>query len=146
MLFKSTAMASEFRDLHPDLRSVLLVLDAQLDFWKLPPLTITDLLRTPVDQERLYTPQYLAKGFSDEDARRMARKKFSWHLVGAAADFRSSGPPYSDDERDRVSEWLNQKCGGSGWELLLHDIGHGKHFHVGRRDWTWKGRWEAGRA
>ncbi len=142
MLFKTTAIASQFRDLHPDLRALLHVLDAQLEFWKLSPLTVTDAIRTTEEQERIYAPSFAAKGFSEDEARRMARRKFSWHLVGTGADFRSSGQPYSDEEQDQISEWLHAKCPGAMWELLLHDIGHGKHFHVAKRDWVWRQKWE----
>lgn len=142
MLFKTTAIASQFRNLHPDLRAVLHVLDAQLEFWKLPPLTVTDAIRTQEEQERIYTPHYLAKGFPEDEARRMARRKFSWHLAGTGADFRSSGQPYSDEEVDQISEWLHVKCSGPEWELLFHDVGHGKHFHVARRCFLWRRKWE----
>ncbi len=142
MLFKSTAIASQFRDLHPDLKAVLYVLDAQLDFWKLPPLTVTDALRSADEQEALYTTHYLKKGFAQDEAERMARKKFSWHRVGTAVDFRSSGHPYTDDERDQISQWLHEKCPSPEWELLFHDIGHGKHFHVARQDFLWRRKWE----
>lgn len=146
MLYKTTAIASQFRALHPDVRSLLYVLDAQLEFWKLPPLTVTDAVRTEDDQERLYLAHYLAKGFLEDEAKRMARKKFSWHLARCAADFRSSGKPYIDEELDQISLWLHEKCPGSEWELLLHDVGHGKHFHVAKRDFLWRRQWEQGRA
>lgn len=146
MLFKTTAISTQFRDLHPDLRGLLHVLDAQLEVWKLPPFTVTEALRTKEGQEHIYWAQFSSKGFSEEEARRMARRKFSWHMCGCAADFRSSGQPYSDDERDQISEWLKDKCGGSAWELLEHDIGHGRHFHVAKRDFSWRHKWERGGA
>lgn len=152
MLYKTTAIASQFRGSHPALKTLFFVLDAQLDFWKLPPLTVTDAHRTREEQRTLYTPHYLAKGFSLANAQRMAENKFSWHLAKCALDFRSSGQPYSDDEEDKISLWLDDKCKAPPaepgepepltWELLLHNLGYGRHFHVAVRDWDWHSRWE----
>lgn len=134
MLFKTTRIGSEYPTLHKDLREKLSALETYLKAWSLPGLTITDAQRTVDEQEALYLPVYRKQGASEDDARKLARHRFSWHLLGCAADFRSSGPPWSKAATGRVNAWLKVNCPGALWEVLEHDLGTGLHFHLARRD------------
>jgi hypothetical protein len=135
MFFKTAKIAGEWVSLHPDTRAALCGLDDWMFENGLERMTITDALRTPDNQEALYTKYYVDKGFKTPEARRLARKKFSWHLVGSAADFRHSIKPYSKADMEKITARLKVVCQPSrDWELLLHSVGHGLHFHVARRE------------
>lgn len=136
MLFKAPRLATEYPTLHPELRRVLAELEKQLAAWGLPSLTITEALRTPDDQERLYWKRELKPGVTEEHARALARARPSWHLHHCAADFRNS--VYGPRDRRRIHYWLTQRCPSDEWEVLMHDIGRGDHFHVARKDESWR--------
>lgn len=153
MLFKTPQIQSEFANLHPELRVLLHDLDEWLFDSKMERLTVTDALRTPADQERIYLPKFLKKGLPEDEAREEARAQFSWHLLGCAADFRHTFKPYTEEEQKHIWEWLKERCDvtkpdlgqkekAPEWELLLHDVGLGKHFHVARRDFLLLRKWE----
>jgi hypothetical protein len=132
--FKTPAMEAQFKSVHPDVRVLVHDLDEWLFESKMERLTVTDVWRTAEEQERIYTPYYLARGFSEKESRQLARERFSWHRVGSAVDFRHSVKPYSQEEQDRIFAWLKAQCPTEKWELLLHTVGHGLHFHVARRE------------
>lgn len=135
MFFKSTKIGGEWISLHPDLRAVLHGLDDWMFENKLERMTITDALRTQQDQEDIYTPYYRERGYTPVEAKRLARGRFSWHLVGSAADFRHTVKPYTTAEMGEITARLKQVCQpASNWELLLHTVGRGLHFHVARRE------------
>lgn len=136
MLFKSPKLSTEYGSLHPALRKVLAELDAQLAAWELPGLTITEALRTRDGQEALYWKRLRTPAMTEDKARRLARERFSWHLIGAAADFRNS--MYSPAERRQIARWLRTRCPAPAWEVLEHDVGRGDHFHLGIRDFVWR--------
>lgn len=132
--FKTPALEAQFESLHPDVRVLLHDLDEWLFDSGMERLTVTDILRTREEQERIYTPYYLARGFSETESRQMARERFSWHLVSSAADFRHSIRPYTQEEQGTILARLHGLCPKDKWELLLHDLGMGLHFHVARRE------------
>lgn len=132
--FKTPAMEAQFKSVHPELRVMLHDIDEWLFDSGLERMTITDVLRTREEQERIYTPYYLARGFSEAESRQLARERFSWHLVGSAADFRHTVHPYSTAELQKIDAHLKKTCPSDKWELLLHDMGHGLHFHMARRE------------
>lgn len=149
MLFKTPRQAEEFKRLHLEVQTLAHDLDEWLFDSGMERLTVTETIRTLDEQERLYTDHYLKKRLEPSVARRMARQKPSWHLCAAAFDFRHSVNRYTDAERARIWEWLKTRTtpdpgekDALTWELLDHDIGFGKHFHVAVRDWVWRRRWE----
>ncbi len=129
-----------------------------LDLWSrengIPEVTVVEVLRTPRENERIYTrhaEQLIQKvangdrmrpadrtlatelaGLSRDDVMAWARRRFSWHLVGQAVDIRSRH--YSERQAEQVLEFLMKRCPAPEWELLKHDVA-GPHIHVGRKDW-----------
>jgi hypothetical protein len=142
MLFKSPKIGGQFASLHPDLRAVLRALDVWAFDGGMESITITDAIRSADEQERLYTQHYLEKRYAPEDAARLARKRFTWHFASCAADFRHTVRPYTDEERRKIWLWLREHCPSPEWELLEHNLGFGLHFHVARRDFLWRRKWE----
>lgn len=131
--FKTPALEAQWPVLHPKLRVVLQLVDDWLFENGMERITVTDLLRTPADQERIYTPVFMGQGIPKDKAAQLARHRFSWHLVGSAADFRHSVKPYTQAEVDRINMKLQDLCPPSAWELLHHSVGLGMHFHVAIR-------------
>ena len=142
MLFKTPRIASEYPLLHGDLREKLVQLSGQLAAWGLPEFTITDAIRTREEQAAIYLPHYRAKGFSETEALQLGRNKPSWHLPGFAADFRGSTRHYTREENARIRSWLEEHCPRKEWEVLLHNLGTGMHWHLGRRDFVGLRAWE----
>lgn len=142
MHFKTPEIGLQWGSLHPELRTRLGELDEFLNESGLPTFTVTDAIRTPDEQEGLWWGDYLKKGYLETEARAKARAQFSWHLVATAADFRGFKP--WGEERARVWGWLKQHCASSEWELLEHDVGTGRHFHLAYRDFGRRKKWEHG--
>jgi hypothetical protein len=140
MNFKSAEIGVQYARLLPEVRQVLAELDERLHQWGSERLTITDAIRTPGEQEELYWHSYVGGGVGPEEARQLAREKFSWHLVGAAADFRALA--YNAEERSKIWSWLHERCPAVDWELLIHDVGRGEHFHVAKRSHELRKQWE----
>lgn len=116
------------------LRKALGELELKLSDWGFPDLTVVEVFRTPDQQEALYWKSLLEKEGSEEKARAAARAKVSWHCFRCAVDFRSI--VYTKDQCSRILDWLHERCPKPAWEVLLHDVGHGTHFHVGIRDFS----------
>jgi hypothetical protein len=146
MLFKSPEIGLQWAHAHPETRTAVTFIDSQIKAWGLPQITLTDVVRTPDEQERIYLPTFLARGFSETEARQEARAKFSWHLCECAVDFRSSGAPYSEPDSKRIWDFMSESFKSPMWELLFHDVGLGKHFHVGYRDYGARRNYEKGPA
>jgi hypothetical protein len=106
------------------------------------PLVVTDAIRTPQENTKIYSAFYFGRGLSREDAAAKAASRFSWHMVGAAADFRGTSGPYSPEDCVRIGQWLAGRCERPLWEVLEHDVGKGRHFHLGRCDFGWRKDWE----
>lgn len=117
MLFKTPELERQWarEEFHHDLRELLADYDTFCRDMGLPEPVITDL-RRPSDP-----------------------KDFSWHEVGCGADLRSrdlaAGPEFS-----LAWAWLQFKARRPDWECLHHDSGSGFHFHVARRDSSWRYR------
>jgi hypothetical protein len=132
--FKTPRIASEWATLPPQLTGLVSFLDDWLFSNGMERLTITDAFRTDDEQEVLYFQHYLAKGNSPENARRLARHRPSLHKERKAVDFRHTVRPYTEAERQRIWAKLEELCNErQKWQLDLHNIGTGLHFHVGFR-------------
>ena len=140
MHFKSPSVGAQYMALHPELRRALSELDLQVRDWGLEEICLTQAIRTPGEQEEIYWPRYIGPSVTEEEARAKARRKLSWHLFGTAADIRSK--TYTAQERKKIAAWLKERCPRPEWEFIEHNIGHGDHFHLGRRDWLWARDWE----
>lgn len=105
-----------------------------------PTIILTEIKREPKDQEAYYWDQ-VAKDFkcTEEIARSIARKKFSWHLVYCAVDF--SAKIYDQEQKKFILSYLKKDRPGPTWEILLHNVGLGSHFHVAYEDQLWKQKW-----
>lgn len=140
MLFKTPSISAQFEAVHPELREALEELDADLRGDGLPELTVTDVGRTTAEQEEIYWRRYHLPNVSEAAARAKARRKFSWHLCGAAVDFRCW--QYTPEQRRRIRAWIYRRCPSPLWEFLEHDTGSGVHFHLGRQDFEVRRRYE----
>ncbi len=137
MKWKTVELQVQFLDLHPEVRRLVLSLDAYSDAAKLPEVVVTHVLRTPEQQEDIYWRNLrIAKDISEDEARAQARKKFSWHMARCAVDIRNSH--YTPDQLSRVMAYLRPCCPTGPWELLQHDVGRGDHIHIGRKDFSWR--------
>lgn len=84
-------------------------------------------------------------GLPDLQLQQLAEGRFSWHLVGCAADLRTRhygrgvdharDPPAS--EMMTVVRYLRERHPRPTWEALLETAG-GPHFHLAVRDETWR--------
>jgi LAS superfamily LD-carboxypeptidase LdcB len=107
-----------------------------------PEITITEVFRTPEQQEAIYWKSLLASEGTEERARAAARAKWSWHLGRCAVDFRSHS--YSKTQQVAILNWLQERCPKPAWETLLHAVGSdAEHFHVGFRDYSRRRRGSA---
>lgn len=130
MQFKTTVLATGYMGAHPRLRRALTEFDEQLAAWKLPELMVTDVLRTHEENVDIYRKFYRKQGHTVADADRLAKARFSWHMVGCAADFRSSKEPYAIPDAVRITRWLRSKHPSPMWEVLKHSVGLGEHWHL----------------
>jgi hypothetical protein len=139
VLFKDPPISPELFRVHPELRRVLFELDAKIDGWGFPPLTVTHLARTVAQQEEFYWRTF--SGLPEAAAREKARRKFSWHLCLCAADLRHRD--YSPEQAAQITAWVQERCASPLWELLVEETtGTGPHFHLGRRDYEWRRKYE----
>lgn len=123
-----------------------------------PAPVATELFRTEKEQGEIYTEHFqkLIKLYmqspslvSATDRPLIARlstapeavihnqavQKFTWHLVGCAADLRTKH--YRPSQLARVRTWFAERCAAKqDWELLFHDV-TGPHMHVAFKDQTW---------
>lgn len=140
MLFKTTDLSAEFFRIHPELRRALFELDAKIEGWDFPPLTLVHLHRTVEQQEQLYWGTF--SGVDEAAARAKARRKFSWHLADCGADLRSRD--YSEEQANQIRAWIAERCPSPMWEFLPeeHAGSTGPHFHLARQDFLWRQRYE----
>lgn len=145
MKFKAPTLAEEFERIHPELRRALTGFDAWSHAKGFPEVVVTHVMRTPTFQESTYW-QKLAKetGLAEAEARALARRKFSWHLIGCAADLRNTH--YSEEQLDDAMAWFAANCTEPLFEVKRHDVGRGDHIHVGRRDYSWRTEFSKGGA
>jgi hypothetical protein len=135
--FKTAALEFEFDGVHPGVAATLHALDEYSEAMGLPEVVVTDVLRTPAQQEAIYWRALQKAGnLTEEEARSAARKKFSWHLVAAAVDLRNTH--YSRAQLEEAVAFLKKGRSAPMWEVLSHDVGQGHHLHVGRKDFSWR--------
>ncbi len=138
MRHKTPELELEFSGLHPLIRDLILDLDAYSRANGLPEVVITECLRTPEDQERLYWKQLKRDlNISEDAARRQAKQKFSWHLCAAAIDIRTSH--YTPRQYETVKAHLQLAMAKVSkrpgfWEFLPDKHGTGAHCHIARKD------------
>lgn len=141
MLFKYSYLAPEYALLHRKVTEAADALDAFLRAEGLPDMMVTHVFRTAGQQEDFYWKQYINDFHGVEaEARKLARNKFSWHRVYCAMDIRNNC--YDRQAKERIFKFLKKGRESSQWEILLHDIGRGDHFHVGYRDYAARRKWE----
>lgn len=132
--FKTPGIGAHWNRLHPDLRGLIRHLDDWLFDNGMERMTVTETFRTADEQQRIYTPFYLEQGFTPTEAGQLARRKFTWHAHHSAVDFRHTIKPYTAEHHARILKRLQELCPREKWELLLHNVGSGIHFHVARRE------------
>lgn len=130
MLFKSPELGLQWLRCHPKTRTAVTAVDAQIQLWRLPEITITELARTANQNTAIYVAMFLREGLEPDEALSRAEAKLSYHLVDAAADFRSSKEPYSSADNDRIHGWMKEQFPSAQYEVLFHDLGLGLHHHI----------------
>lgn len=145
-------------DLHPDTRAVVLELGRFCVLRGLRPPLLTVVGRTDQEQEDLYWRDEQEKArrngvnIPEEQARRLARAKPSWHKRLTSVDLRTIGPNPADphwtpSEMERVVKRLEELLGVPRdttaakklrWEFLVFPHGTGPHIHFARRDFAWR--------
>jgi hypothetical protein len=134
MRFKSPELMTQYVKLQPTL--LRLCEDFVKWSWEngLPAPVATHIQRTRKMQEDIYWRLIMAqvKGMTEAEARAKARDKFSWHFVLCAIDFREY--IYTPEQMAKVLDWFKRRTMTAEWEFLYHDVGRGKHLHVGIRD------------
>lgn len=142
MLFKHYWLSQQFSLVHPKVREIAEELDRFLQTQGLQDMVITHVYRTAEEQEKFYW-ESVQKTLhcTEEIAKETARKKFSWHRVYCAIDIRNS--TYDKATREKILKFLKTGRADSSWEILMHDVGRGDHFHVGYRDFGWRRKYES---
>jgi hypothetical protein len=148
MLFKSPEIGLQWLRCHHKTKEAVTSIDAQVQLWRLPELTITSLARTHAENTTIYLGTFLREGHEPAEALAMAEEKLSYHLEGVecAADFRSSGEPYSPSTNDRIHGWMKDQFPSDRYEVLFHDVGRGMHHHLAFKDHGRLEAWKAARA
>lgn len=137
MKFKEPELQAELQLIHPDVAETLRALDAWSSANALPEVVVTHVFRTPKFQEETYYKGFMNTGFSEEVSRKMARVKFSWHLVHCAVDIRNR--QYIEAGKlTQVMKFLKDGRDRPMYEILSHDVSRGQHLHIGRCDFTWR--------
>lgn len=152
-------------ELHPDVRNLVWALDKWSVENGIPEVEITECFRTVEEQEHIYFGYFkrliatfesqgkLQSGEaniaismrpkSDDELKKIAREKFSWHMVHCATDIRTiTSGHYTVDQAHKVFEFLKSKAKPeSKWELLAHDVA-GPHIHIGLRDFNYRAKYD----
>lgn len=142
MLFKTPAMEAQFRDAHPELQTAVADVDERVTSWGFPPICVTDVFRTKAENVATYMAKNLRQGMDPHEARKDAELRRTFHFCGAAADFRSSGAPYTTEQEAKIFSFLRAAFPATGWETLLHNVSTGVHFHLAIKDWDRLHEWE----
>lgn len=162
MRFSADEMKGQLAAVHPDLLLAL----KEFEMWShranLPEPHICEVHRTRAEQGRIYfglwrdqakkvlsnpkagtverTHAQKLLAMPERELLARAEKKFSWHLVSAAADVRTNH--YSREQLGQVVRWFEARCKAPIWELVHEPHGTGPHIHVGRRDYSWRKKME----
>lgn len=138
MIFKAANLAVQYARAHPELKQLLTGLEALCKESGFPEPVITHVLRTRDQQEDIYWRIIFsqAKGeLTEAGARNQARHRFTWHFVFCAVDLRDY--IYTKEQLAVILAWLRERTKEPRYEFLYHDVGRGKHLHVGIRDNEW---------
>lgn len=138
MLFKSPELAVQFVRVHPVLKTLLAAFGNFCDQQGFPEPVATHILRVRDQQEDIYWRiiHTQAKGeLTEAQSRNQARHRFTWHFVFCAVDLRDY--IYTKEQLAVLLGWLRRNTIEPQWELLYHDVGRGKHLHIGIRDNLW---------
>jgi len=125
MKFKTLALVEEWEQVHPQARAVATEFDLWCQEMGLGEAIVTNLLRKPA--------------FYKENG--LAPKKFSWHFVGCAIDFRIRH--WTAAQQMRAQKWMASKKSNPWYEVVTENHGTGPHFHLAYRDFSLRRRWEA---
>lgn len=129
---KSPRIEEEWRKLPPKLTGLICFMDDWLFSQGMERLTVSDAYRSDDDSEIIYFQHYLSKGNSPAKARQLARTRPSLHKEWRAVDFRHTVKRYTKAEMDRIWAKLEELCNPrEQWQLDLHQVFGGIHFHVG---------------
>lgn len=139
--FKSPNLEMELNTAHPEIRKILAELADYCQHEDIPAPLVTEVLRSPDDQERIYYQQMMRQfSLTEEAARRRARNKDSMHLYGCALDLRTIH--WSVKQKALVVSFLRtamkriaSKTGA--WEFIPEVHGTGPHIHIARKDNVW---------
>lgn len=134
MKFKSPTLAEQYERTSPKLRAKCSEFEAWSASNGLPEPVATHIIRTVQEQEDIYWPLIKKSdpSITEQQAKSAARTRFSWHLHGCAVDFREY--IYTPTQLRMVLDWFRANARGPEWEFLFHDVGRGKHLHLGVRD------------
>ncbi len=139
MQFKSPELAVQYARVNPTLKEFIIEFEQFCKDSSFPEPMATHILRTRDQQEDIYWRIIYtqAKGaFTEAGAKNQARHKWTWHFVLCAIDLRDY--IYDDQQLPVVLAWLAKKTKDDAkWEYLYHDVGRGKHLHIGIRDNVW---------
>lgn len=161
MKFTDKKTEAEFHEeLEPECRGVALELEAYSLEMGFGELTLTDVVRSEDDSERIYLPiahRILQRsseglplnqrekamleqlnGLSREGIKQWARRRPSGHKRACAWDLRTKDK--TPEQLEKLAEWLRKRCPQGAWELILETHGTGPHFHVSRKRPDWHAR------
>lgn len=145
MDFKHAYLRKEYTLVCPYVRDLAQELSDWLKSKDYAAMMITHVFRTDKQQEEWYWKSKYAKlagtsQYTEEHARELARKSFSWHKVYCAIDIRNT--VYTPSQKKDILGFLRKGRTDSRWEIYSHDVGQGPHFHVGYEDFAWRRKWE----
>lgn len=110
---------------HPDIIALVADFDRQHDVWREEDATFPPPFVTCLDRD-------------SESNAKVGGKGTSWHLWRCAVDFRNKH--YTPKQTAKCVDWLKARCEHPLWEVVVTVHGTGPHFHIGRRDFSWRTR------
>ncbi len=137
MIYKSAELAVQYARIQPELKQLLFGLETFCKEQDFPEPVVTHVLRKRDQQEDIYWKLVKAQQphLGEAEARNLARHRFTWHFVYCAVDLRDY--IYSKEQLVVILGWLRDRTKEPKYEFLYHDVGRGKHLHVGIRDNEW---------
>lgn len=138
MKFKYDALKAEYEVIQPTLRGFFDDFEAWCRQKGFPEPMATHIKRTRDNQEEIYWRIIFAQGkgaLTEAQARYQARNRWTWHFVLCAVDLRDF--IYTEEQMKEILAYLKEKTKDPKWEFLYHDVGRGKHLHIGIRDPQW---------
>lgn len=151
--------------INPTLRSLISELDEWSQANSLPPIFITECMRTLDEQEELYfeyfktivermsqgaklspTDSELALSMVDKgeiEMRQAARVRWSWHTVRCAVGIRTTiDGYYTIQQAKKLHDYLKSRVTPAAcWEVIGHDLVK-PHLHVAYRDFGYRQKFD----